>query len=68
MITIWFAVNKNGFVGLYADEPKRNNELGKWESKHPFVNSIIYEQIVNLAEKSNLTWDKDPECIQIKIE
>ena len=66
MITVWFAVNKNGFVGLYSDEPKRNKDIGKWESKLPFINSVIYEQIIDLVQKTSMTWDKEPECIQIK--
>lgn len=65
MKTIWFAINKNGFIGLYAEEPKRNNETGKWESKYPFVNSLIYDQITKMIEKSNLSWESEPECISI---
>lgn len=65
--TIWFAVNKSGFVGLYNDEPIRNESTGKWESKTPFVNSLIYDQIVALVDKSGMTWENNPECITIQI-
>ena len=66
-ITVWFAVNKNGFVGMYAEEPKRNNKTGKWESKFPFVNSGVYNQIRELAEKVNFDWNKEPECITFQM-
>lgn len=66
--TIWFAVNKSGFIGLYADEPKRNNTTGKWESKFPFINSNIYDQITSLVEKSNIDWKNEPECLTLKFE
>ncbi len=63
--TIWFAVNKNGFVGLYLDKPVRNKLTKKWESKYPFINSIIYNEIVDLVEKAKYTWENEPECITI---
>jgi len=66
-LTIWFAVNKSGFIGLYYDEPTRNEETGKWDSKFPFVNSIIYDQIVKLVEKSNITWKNDAECLTLNF-
>ena len=64
-MTVWFAVNKNGFIGLYADEPSRNKKTGKWESKFPVVNSLVYDQIVSLVEKSGMKWENDPECINL---
>lgn len=67
-ITIWFAVNKNGFIGLYSNEPTRNNETGKWESKYPFVNSIIYQNIKNMIESSNFDWNQEPQCLTYEID
>ena len=62
-INIWFAVNKNGFVGLYCDEPKRNIDNGKWESDSPFLNSVIYNQISDLVKRTKFSWNNNPECI-----
>ena len=67
-LTVWFAVNKNGFIGIYSDEPKRNIETGKWESKFPFINSLIYDQICQLVEKAKLDWNKEPECISFQFD
>ena len=66
-IQIWFAVNKNGFVGLYAEEPKRNSKIGKWESLYPFINSIIYKEISELVEKTKINWEHEPECITLSF-
>ena len=67
-ITVWFAVNKNGFIGVYADEPIRNDKTGKWESKFPFINSTVYPEIVKLAENSKMDWLKEPECLTFKLQ
>ena len=64
-MNVWFSVNKNGFINISKDEPRRNNELGKWEYYFPYINSIIYEQIKNLVEKVNFSWKNDYECITI---
>ena len=37
---IWVAVNKNGNVRMFTDEPIRTKQTGKWESKQPFLNSL----------------------------
>lgn len=66
-LTIWFAVNKSGFVVLYLNEPKRNTETGKWESDSPFVNSVLYKQIVELVNKAGITWNDDPNCVAISV-
>ena len=67
-MTVWFAINKSGFVSLFAEEPKRNEETGKWDSKFPFVNSLVYDQVVALVEKAGLKWESEPECININFE
>lgn len=66
-VTVWFAVNKGGFVGMYAEEPTRNEETGKWDSKFPFVNSIVYDQIVTLVEKSGFNWESEPQCLTLQL-
>lgn len=66
-ITVWFAVNKNGYLGMWLDEPTRNEETGKWEGKQPFINSVIYEGIKKLVEKSKMNWQSDAEALTIQI-
>lgn len=66
-ITIWFGVNKNGYVSMHSIEPTKNEETGKWESKYPFVNSIIYSEICKLVEKSRLNWNSEVESITLQI-
>jgi len=67
-VEVWFAVNKNGFVGMYNEQPVRNEETGKWESKFPFVNSLAYDQIVALVEKAQMNWNNNPECITLQFQ
>jgi len=64
VLTIWFAVNKNGFINMFLNAPTRNKELGIWTSNHYFVNSSIYPQICTLVEKAKMNWDSEPEVIQ----
>lgn len=66
-ISIYLAVNKNGDVRMFTDEPKRNEATGKWESKHPFVNSVLYKEFVELVSKTNINWEHEPENFQLEI-
>lgn len=66
-ITIWFGVNKNGFVCMHSVEPVRNEKTGKWESKYPFVNSAIYDEICKLATKSKMSWNSEIEALTLQI-
>jgi len=66
-ITVYVCVNKNGSIGLHSIEPTRDENRGMWISKMPFCNSIAYNQLVSLVEKSNLTWNNDPEPITLNI-
>jgi len=65
-LTVWFAVNKNGFVNMFLNTPVRNKESGVWTSNHYFINSEIYPQICTLVEKAKMNWDSEPEVIQFK--
>lgn len=65
-IQVWFAVNKNGFVGMFLDEPTRNENTGKWDSDHYFVNSLIYPQICEIVEKAKMTWEAEPQVISFQ--
>lgn len=66
-IQIWFAINKSGFVGLYLDEPKRNDKTGKWESQFPFINSKVNKEVCDLIEKIKMNWESEPECLTISF-
>lgn len=67
-MTVWFAVNKNGYVSMYAKEPQRNEKTGKWDCNLPFINSLVYNQICQLVEKSGMDWTKEPECITFQMD
>ena len=68
VISIWLAINKSGFIGLYKDCPIKNEKTGKWEGKYPIINSVIYDNITDLIQKSSLSWESEPEYISIKLE
>ena len=66
-LNIFVVVNKNGAVRMFTDEPKRNNETGYWESKNPYVNSVLYKDFSNLCTKANLTWESEPNQFTIEF-
>lgn len=66
-VTVWFAVNKNGYVNMHLVEPIKNEKTGKWESKYPFVNSIVYDGIKKLVEKSKMNWQSEAEALTLQI-
>ena len=51
---------------MFLDQPTRNEETGKWEANHCFVNSVIYNQICKLVEKTKMNWESDVEVIVFK--
>ena len=65
-IQVWFAVNKNGFIGMFLDKPTKNEITGKWDSNHCFVNSLVYPQICSLVEKAGMNWDSEPEVVSFQ--
>ena len=65
---IWVAVNKNGNVRMFTDEPIRNKQTGKWESKKPFVNSLLYTEVKSIIEHANVNWESDPNFFEIQID
>jgi len=67
-VTIWFAVNKNGNVRMFLDNPKKNTERGIWEGKYPYVNSIIYKDINKVVKQAKMTFENNPEVIEIQIQ
>ena len=65
-IGVWFSINKNGFLNLSIDEPKRNSKLNKWEFKFPYLNSVAYKEIKDLVEKAKINWEHEPEYLMIQ--
>lgn len=66
-ITIWAAINKNGKLALYTDKPTKNSEQGIWVGKYPFLNSMVYDNLKSMIEKTEMNWNCDPEPFQINI-
>ena len=67
-VKVWFGVNKNGTVVMFADEPIRDEENGRWMSKYPFVNSAIYPQLCKMAEMAKLTFESEIQFMEFVIE
>ena len=66
-VKVWVAVNKNQSIVMFSEEPKRNKNLGKWESNKPFVNSVLYKDLSNMIEKTPMNWESNPQPFQLSI-
>ena len=66
-VQIWFAINKNGDVRMFLDCPKKNVERGIWESKNPYVNSLLYKDILQITKQAKMNFENEPECLEIQI-
>ena len=67
-VVIWFGVNKNNQIQMFADEePKKNLKIGKYEGKNPFVNSVFYDELKSIVQQTNMTFESEPQCIEIQI-
>ena len=66
-INVWVYVNKNGFIGMSIDEPKRNEKNGKWVVQNPFCNSQLYNMIVATVQKTNMSWNNEPEFFEMNL-
>ena len=63
-MTVWFAINKNGKVRMFINEPTRNTELGIWDGDM-FCNSLIQKQLESMVKGTTLSWDSDAQAIQL---
>ena len=59
----WVAVNKNGFICLFTDTPKRNTDTGRWEG-NLYVDSVIYKIVKDLVNKVCMSWNNEPEFFE----
>ena len=64
---IFIGVNKNRRVSLHTVEPVRCMETGTWVSSRPYVNSIVQKNIDDMISHSKMTWEMDPEVIEIDL-
>jgi hypothetical protein len=64
---IWVAINKNGEIRMFTDEPKRNVKTGKWESSRPFVNSHLFNEVKSILEHAMVTWESEPNFFEIQV-
>ena len=63
-LIIWFGINKNRKVRMFLEEPTRNNDLNIWVGKN-FCNSVIQHQLEEMVKGTTLSWDDDPQVIQL---
>lgn len=63
-LNIYIVVNKDKALRMFVDEPYREGDV--WKGK-PFVNSVLYNQLAPIIEKAGLTFESNPEIIQIDI-
>lgn len=62
---IWIVVSKQGMPMMFlGKEPVKKDD--QWIGTH-YVNSIIYEQVCDIANAVGLTFDDDPEFIEFQI-
>lgn len=57
---IWVAMQKNGTLVLFSEEPKRN-ESGNWYG-NLYINSLFYEKLnkeLKLSDMNN-SWEAQP--------
>ena len=63
-LIIWFGINKNRKVRMFLEEPTRDNDLNIWVGKN-FCNSVIQYQLEEMVKGTTLSWDDDPQVIQL---
>lgn len=66
-ITVWIGVNKNGKISMHTVEPSRDEDLGVWVSNSPFVNSVLYTNLSQTIEKTQMNWESSCEVFQIQL-
>ena len=65
---VWFGVNRNSQIQMFLDEePKKNNITGKYEGSHPFVNSLLYDDLKKIVQQTKMTFDSEVQCLEVNI-
>ena len=66
MITdFWCAANKGGSLMIFTEKPKRNSKLGVWEG-NVYINSWVYDTILDMLVQSGFSWSNEPQFLQIQ--
>ena len=65
---IWFCVDKNGFICMFTEKPIKNVVKGTWESKNPYINSKIYNDICAIVQQAKMTFENEPEVIEMQFQ
>ena len=63
-LIIWFGINKNRKVRMFLEEPTRDKDLNIWVGKN-FCNSVIQRQLEEMVKGTTLSWNDDPQVIQL---
>ena len=63
-MTVWAAINKDGNLSMHLKEPYRDGNI--WISEYPYCNSLVYDNIFKLYEKTQYNWTNDPQVFVIK--
>ena len=66
-INVWVGVNRNGSLSMHTEQPIKDEERGIWVSNKPFINSVIYNDLSNTIQKTNLSFESSPEFLKINI-
>ena len=66
-IEVWVGVNKNGKISMHTKEPTKNEDFGIWVSGSPFVNSVLYKNLSEMIEKTQMNWQSPCEVFQINL-
>lgn len=64
---IWFVLNKKNEILLFLDEPIKNPITKKWEGNKPYINSRIHKEVSILAQQAQMSFESDPECIEVQF-
>jgi len=62
---IWFVINKNNEILMFLDEPVKQGN--KWVGQKPYINSRIHEEISALAQQAQMSFENNPECIEVQF-
>ena len=49
---------------MFLEEPTRDKDLNIWVGKN-FCNSVIQRQLEEMVKGTTLSWDDDPQVIQL---
>lgn len=66
-IKVWAGINKDRSLSLHSVEPKRNDKAGIWESNAPYLNSVLYNELSAMFEKTELNFNTPCQFFEINL-